>query len=729
MDSANPMKTRATGERWMLAGIALAAAALLGFAVAAESATHPDELEIPPLGEIQIPEYERIELGNGLVVYLLEERAFPMVEIRTLTRGGSAYDPAGEVGLADVMAQVMRTGGSERFPGDELDLAVESVGTELSMSAGEQLFTGRLSTLSDQLDDGLAILADVLRNPVFPEEKIAEVKQQEKTAIASRNDESIGILTREFAKLLFGADSPYGWHTEYATIAAIDADDLRAAHARFFHPDLTTIVAWGDFSTKEMRAALERHLGDWTRSGATLEAPPGVPEPRPAGLYYAEKTDVTQSTVAVGCIGIQQSDPIYPAAMVMQEILGGGFASRLFSEIRTRRGLAYATGTAVNAPLHRKGLTIGYVLTQADSTVTSLELLIAEIERMREEPITPEELARGKDAILNSFVFQFDSPGEVVLRNARYELFGYDADFLTRYQDAVTNVTADEVMAAAQAMFEPETWQILVVGNDDEFARPLSDVMPVQELDISIPKPEVAAAPIPDATPESLARGQEMVAAMIEAAGGADALDAVEAYTVTGSGTVSAQGMELQIGVVESYVFPDKRYTEQTVFGQKMIQVVDGTSGWMKGPQGIQDLPEEQAREALEDELTGGGLHFLRRAPELEIQALAPETIDGTAYDVLFVRSLGDKNVKLYVDPETHLVARSHHDGQHPMTQAPAAIQTTYGDYREVGGVLFPYETSMTVDGEPFMAFTVEEVTVNAEVDASVFTKPEGSGS
>lgn len=728
MEHANPIKTHSTSERWMLAALALAAAALLGFAVAAEGATRPEDLDIPPLGEIKIPDYERVELANGLVVYLLEERTFPMVEVRTLTRGGTAYDPASEVGLADIMAQVMRAGGSERYPGDQLDLAVESVGTEVSVTAGEQLITGSLSTLSDQLDDGLSILADVLRNPAFPQEKLDEVKQQERTAIASRNDESLGILIREFAKLIFGADSPYGWHTEYATIDAIDTDDLHAAHDRFFHPDLTTIVAWGDFSAKKMRTRLEQHFGDWKHSGITIESPPGVPEPRPAGLFYAEKTDVTQSTVAVGCIGIQQSDPVYPAAMVLQEVLGGGFASRLFSEIRTRRGLAYATGTVVRAPLSRKGITFGYVLTRADSTVTSLELLLDEIGRIRREPITAEELKRGKDSILNSFVFQFDSPGEVVLRNARYELFGYDTDFLTRYQEAVKTVTADDVLAAAQTMFQPDAWQILVVGYQEEFARPLSAIMPVQTLDLSIPRPEARAAQIPDATPESLARGQAIVSEVIEASGGADALTSIESFSVTGNGSVSAQGMNLQVGVAETEVLPDKRYSEQTVFGQKMVRVLDGpASGWMKSPQGVAAMSADDARDAWADELTSGGVHFLRRASELEIQALEPETIDGTTYDVIYVRSLEDKDLKIYVDSATHLVGRTAYRGSHPMTQAPADIVSTYGDYREAGGFLFAYETSMSVDGQPFLSFTASDVRVNGDVDMSIFEKPEGS--
>lgn len=727
MERANPTEPRTPTERWMLLALALAAAALLGVAVAAQGATHPDELEIPPLGDIRVPKSERMELANGLVIYVLEDRSFPMVEIRTLTRGGSAYDPAAEVGLADLTARVMRTGGSESYPGDALDLAVESVGTEIDMSAGEQLFTGSLSVLTDELDAGLAILADVLRRPAFPEEKIAEVKQQENTAIASRNDQPLNILLREFSTLIFGADSPYGWHTEYATIAAIDRADLRAVHARFFHPDLTTIVAWGDVSAKEMRTALERTLGDWKRSGTTLEAPPGVPAPSPAGLYYAEKTDVTQSTVAVGCIGIQQSDPLYPAGKVFESILGGGFGSRLFSEIRTRRGLAYATGALVRAPLHRKGLTVGYVFTQADSTVTSLELLLAEIERMRVEPVTGEELARGKDAILNSFVFEFDSPGQVVLRSARYELFGYDADFLSEYQKGVEAVTADDVMRAASTMFQPEEWQILVVGNDATFARPLSDIMPVTELDISIPEPGSDAAAAPDATPASLGRGQEIIASVVEAHGGRPALEAIESYTLTGSGTASAQGMKIQLDVKEVYVLPDKRYTEQSIFGQKMRQVLDGEAGWSIGPQGTTEMGAEEAAATWEDELTSGGIHFLLRAPELTLQALEPETIKGVAHDVVLVRDLGDKDLRLYIHPDTHMVTRADYRGKHPMTQTPADISTSYDDYRSVNGFMVPYATEMTIGGEPFLTFTVSSVAVNGDVDMSLFERPDGS--
>ncbi len=723
-------------DQRVVMGVATAGALVLGCAgghpsgardvaslTAGTDLVDPLSIPIPPLADIDVPEPRRFELDNGMIVFLLEDREFPMIEVRLLTAGGSAWDPRPIVGLAEMTAEVMRTGGTERFPGDELDLALENTGTTLNVSAGERTFVTSLSTLTENLDGGLDMLSDVVRHPSFPDEKIELAKSQERTAIASRNDEALDIAFRELATVVYGSDSPYGWHTEYATIAAIDAGAMAMMHETFFHPNTTMLVAWGDFQSDEMLGRIRETFGDWARSDIEVPDPPAVPTDAPAGLFHAEKPDVTNSVILIGDIGIRRDDPDYAAAMVLQEALGGGFSSRIFGEIRTRRGLAYSAGSAVQAPLSRPGIVAGYVMTQVDSTVTTLRLLVHEFERIRDAPITGDELDRAKDALLNAFVFQFESRGELALRRARFEFFGYPPDFLAGYQDAVAAVTAADVQRVAQRLLRPESWKILVVGPGEDFAEPLSAFAPVTPVDITIPPPP-ATASIPTPTSASRAAGRALLDAVIEAYGGSARIDGIRDVTQVSSGVARVQGMELQIGLKSVLDLAGRRlYNEQSVMGQVSKQIVVGDEGWMVSPMGSQDLPAEDAASQWTDELADGSVYLFQHAEEVDVQALDPADVDGATCDVLHVVSTGEDLVRFYIHPETRRIVHIVQQGKDPMTQAPAELSVDVVDWTVVDGVVFPTETNMFVNGEPFFSMTTSEIDVNAGVDDALFAR------
>ena len=366
------------------------------------------------------------------------------------------------------------------------------------------------------------------------------------------------------------------------------------------------------------------------------------------------------------------------------------------------------------------------MLTQADSTVTTLGLLTNELDKIRNEPPTEEEMRRAKDSLLNSFVFQFDSVGEVLMRMARFEMAGYPADFLDRYQDEVRAVTAADVQAAANRFYDPAERAVLVVGPAEQFAEPLSSVGEVTTIDISIPVPEVAIE-IPDATPESLAEGQARVAAVIEACGGQDALNGIKSLAFEGTGSVSVQGMDLQIGFKSIFASPDRVYSEQQVMGQTMSSVLTADAGWRNTPMGVQDLSADELTEAWQDEYTSGGPQFLMRAPELQLQSLGSRDVDGTTMHVVHVRDFEGLGLLLFINAETNLIDRTEYQGKHPMTQAPAKKTSVLGDYRDVGGVQIAHQIELLLDDESFLTATTTAATVNGDVDDALFQKSAGS--
>ena len=308
------------------------------------SAQDVSKIKFPKLNKIEVPDVEHITLDNGMRLYILEDNSFPVLNVSVRVNCGSYLEPEDKIGLADMCGTVMRTGGTSKWTGDEIDQKLEDVGGAVETSIG--LTSGRagVNILSDYTDLGLDILADVLRHPVFNEDKIELAKVQARSGISRRNDDVGTIARREYNKLIYGKDSPYASQEEYATINAITRDDLVAFHDTYFHPENIQMAIWGDFNKKELLAKINQYFGDWKKGTVTVPPLPQVNYQWRSKVYYVEKPDAKQSYIRMGHIGGMATDPDNADLIVMNSILGGGFGSRLMDAVRTKLGLAYSVG-------------------------------------------------------------------------------------------------------------------------------------------------------------------------------------------------------------------------------------------------------------------------------------------------------------------------------------------------------------------------------------------------
>ncbi|MBK8229875.1 MAG: insulinase family protein [Candidatus Eisenbacteria bacterium] len=679
----------------------------------------PRKMQIPELRTIQTPTPERYTLENGMTIYLLEDHDFPVVDGRALLRVGSIYEPADKVGLASVTGEVMRTGGSTRMAGDQLDLRLEGIGASVEIGIGDVQGNAGVSALSENAAEAFGILADLLRRPAFPEEKLELAKKQEKTDIASRNDDPQGVVFREAAKLVFGQEHPYARTTEYATINAITRQDLVDFHAKYFHPDRVALTVYGDFQSAEMKKILAAAFGDWPRSTEPLPPPPEVKPSDVAGTYLVAKEDMTNSGVVLIQEGIRMDHPDYPALQVMNEVLGGGFSSRLFNEIRTKRGLAYATGSSIGAGMHHPRTLVAYAMTQADSTVRTLGYVKREVEKIRTAPVTPQELQMAKDGILNSLVFDFSSKGAVLNRMAEYEYYGYPSDFLQTYQKAVQGVTAAQVQDAAARVIRPGLGT-LVVGNPEKFGHELAALGDVQTIDIAIPEEE---APIPPAVEADWKRGRELLAAAAKATG-LTALNSLKDLSFEISGALTVQGQEIPVGFKSVRLFPDFEREEQKLPFGTVTLAVAGEESWMNSPQGTQDLSPEQLADKRR-EWSREYFGFLREHATLKAQALRqPGEVNGAPADVVYIHSDAVRGWKLYLDPKTHLIAKMEYKDRHPVDGGPATAEEYYTDWKPVSGLQWPHTRKIFLNGDLFGTMTTTSVQLNTGVDRSAFARP-----
>jgi zinc protease len=579
---------------------ALALGLALSVTTPAAAQKHYKELVYPPLRELVVPDVKRVDLPNGLALYLLEDRSLPKVEGVMLIRTGSRFEPGEKVGLASILGQVIRTGGSTSRSGEEVDRLLENAGAAVETQIGTSSGSASVFALEEDLPLVLEILADLVRNPALPEDKIELAKVQERTSIARRNDDVSEIAGREFAKLLYGADSPYAAVAEYSTIEAVTREDLAAFHRAYFQPNRVLLGLWGDFDSEEVRGLVERHFGSWANGTAPSAPAPHVDAAKARTIAFVEKDDVNQTQIRIGHLGGRIDDPDYFAMSVVAEILGGGFSSRLFQTIRTQRGLAYHASARWAAAYDYPGSFVAASSTKSESTVETIRGIVEEIERIHREPVTEEELRLAKDGILNSFVFNFDGKGEIVGRLMTYDYYGYPRDFLQTYQKSVERVTVEDVHRAAAKHLHPEDLVVLAVGRDDDFDAPLSTLGEVRAIDVTIPPPSRAEAPSAGAGDSAL--GGELLKRFAATSG-----QEIQGFRLEGESEIETPQGKLPARFQVDFQAPD-RYRESTVlpFGE-VVTVLAGDDAWATTPRGTSDLNPDQKRRARE----GLNRHYL----------------------------------------------------------------------------------------------------------------------
>ena len=479
--------------RGLLLGVVLTAAPA---GAQAPEALFWRDVPIPPLRPLEVPTPEVYTLPNGLRVLLLEDRSLPKVEATLLVRTGEIWEPADKLGVAAITGRVMRSGGTTTRSGDVINELLEAQGASVETVIERDRASASMFALAEDFELALGVLADVVRNPAFPEDEIALAKVQEHTAIARRNDQVDEIARREFRTVLFGADSPYGRHPEHATVDAVTRADVVAFHRQAFWPGNAILGVVGDFDVGRAKALVERELGGWQGSGERL-AMPAVGQRHQAAVFVVDKPDVAQTQFRFGHVAGRRDAADYFALEVWSEIFGGGtFSSRLVKEVRTRLGLAYSVFGYWLAEYERDGVFLVVGGTKNESTAQALRACLDELRQGLEQPPTEEELSLAKESILNAFVFRFDTRAKIVAQLMEYAYHGYPLDYLQRYREGIAAVTAEDVQQAARRNVRPDRLVFLVAGDADAFRQAVAGLGlgPIETVDVAIP-PQAASPP------------------------------------------------------------------------------------------------------------------------------------------------------------------------------------------------------------------------------------------
>jgi zinc protease len=704
---------------------ALAAATLVTSATRAAvdpKTFDPRSLPTPPLGRIPAVTPERVQFANGAVVYLLEDHALPTVRGIAYFPSSPTLVPSDRVGLAGLTGQVMRNGGSAAHSGDGIDDRLAAIGASLSTSVGGTQASTGFRCLSENTAEVVGLWAELTRRPAFPDDKIELAKVALRQSIASRNDEMMSMLMRVAGQAVYGKDSPWARQPEYATVEPIAASDCRTLHAAVFVPERMVLAVYGDFKSADMKKLLAATWGDWTRSTTAKPVLPPKPTSVKPHLYYAPKEDVTQSGVIVAQPGSLASDPDYAALQVLEQGLGGGFASRMFSYIRTARGLAYATGANAGSGFDTPGVMLAYSLTKSESTMVALQLVRDQLRAVTQGPLNAQEMATAKQATQNSYVFNFEDPSQSLFRAAYYESIGYPADFLQRYQKSLDAVTADDVLAAAKRKITPDAQVAILVGRVKDFDAPLASAgLPVDTIDIRIPPPPSKMGKV-TVSADSRAKARGWLEAAVKAAGGAAAWQNIKSMTSAADVTLSLQGQSISMNMEQTQAFPYRQVVTQKLPFGEVKQGFDGKNGWVSAMGQLQDNPK--AAEEAKQEYTSSIFNVFANPGTIDLVALdAPETIEGVEYRAAALQGSTKQDHVLLFSADGKLAGEAYQDKGNAQ-MGPARVVELRSDWRALEAVQYPYNVRLLRDGKPFMEAKVTAIKLNPAVTDDMFAKP-----
>ena len=470
--------------------------------------------------ESPFPKVLRATLANGLSIAAVEAHALPIVQLRVSIRAGIGY--GGVPGAAEITAQLLKDGGTRTMTSAKLLDKIETLGTSLSVSVDLDGTTLAMGVTKDQLAEGLAILAEIVQTPRFDENELKKLKDRETDdAEESARADGTWAATRVLFRQLYPASSPYASaELTPPEIAKITGAVVRDFHKRFYVPKNVEVVVVGDVAAAEATTAVERGFGAWRGGEAPkVEFPAAQPLAPPAKaasaassrrVIVAHRPKSVQSDVFVVTLAPERSSAEWPALRVASQVLGGGPASRLFSDVREQRSLAYTTRASILELAHGAQPLLAYAGTQTPKTGLAVQGLLENLDKIGSQPITTPEVESARRLLSDIFAIRMETVGSVADMLVTQRELGLPDGYWDAYRAEVRGTDAARASAEAAKIFgasggAPRSSLVIVSGDADVIAAPLSHFGDVSVVDPEQGFRETRSLPMNAAAPLEIA--------------------------------------------------------------------------------------------------------------------------------------------------------------------------------------------------------------------------------
>lgn len=419
----------------------------------------------PETLRVKLPRPQEGELSNGLRVYLLEDRSLPTFYMNFVIEGGGLADPPDQRGLAMVTASLLREGTKERTSreiAEQLATLGASLGASASPASGES--TVQVSGLSENLDAALAIVADVIRNPVFPQTELDKFKGRFAAQLQYQRSLPGFVAQEQFLSAVYGEHPASLIVPPEDAIAAMTSADLAKYHQATYNASNTFVLVHGDVGLKDLIAKLERAFGSWVKGDAPSAATEQIKAPERARVFIIDRPASVQTSLRVGSLGIERASDDYFAMLVMNHILGGGPASRLFTNLREDKGYTYGVFSTFSGSTF-PGIVFTSTDVRTEVTADAMQELMRELRRIAEEPVSKQELDNAQRALVGRFALSLDSPASLIANLATQKIYGFADDYWDTYPQHVESITPKDIQRVAKKYLAADRLQIVAVGD------------------------------------------------------------------------------------------------------------------------------------------------------------------------------------------------------------------------------------------------------------------------
>ncbi|HKQ51951.1 MAG TPA: pitrilysin family protein, partial [Pyrinomonadaceae bacterium] len=477
----------------------LAAAALAGLALVVAPAAQAQQPQTGPSGQsvkgaeikgkapvskeilkVNLPKAQEATLSNGLRVVLLENHRVPTFTMQMVFLSGGLSDPADQHGLAQFTAALLREGTATRTSKD-ISEQIDTLGATLTANSGLSSFTTNVTSagLVENLDETLAIFADVIRNPKFPAEEVEKFKARLVQQLQFQRSIPQFLAAERFQRAVYG-EHPAGLIVPpVEAIKRTISADLAKFHSTYYRPNNAMLAIVGDVTLKEIMPKLEKAFGDWQKADVPQTTIPAAPEQGAMKIQLIDRPGSVQTVLQLGNLGIERTNEDYFAVLVMNQILGAGPASRLFLNLREDKGYTYGAYSNFGGSKFR-GTVVSSSEVRTEVTAGAMEQFMYELKRLREEKVSPAELENAKRAIIGSFALSLEQPNSLLQNIVTQKLYDLPANYWDTYPQMVSNITADDVQRAAQRYVNLSNLQIVAVGDASKAREILAKYGPVE---------------------------------------------------------------------------------------------------------------------------------------------------------------------------------------------------------------------------------------------------------
>jgi len=661
-----------------------------------------------PAPVIKIDDPVTYKLANGITVLVVENHKVPKVNADYFIDAGPITE-GNKAGVMELMGGMLSEGTAKRSKA-AFDEAVDRMGANVGLSSGG----GSASALTRYFDSAFMLMAEGLQLPKFTQASFEKLKQQKLTAMKAEEKSAKAIAARVTNALLYGANNPKGEFETEQTVSGLTLADINAVYKKYITPSRGYLTFVGDIKPEQAKALAEKAFGNWKGTPLTLEKTPDAKNPATTEINLVDVPNAVQSEIRVtNLVTLPLSSPDYFAALLANEILGGGSTGYLFMNLREKHGFTYGAYSGIGSGRFQSAFTASASVRNAktDSAITEF---LHEIKRISAEPVTNEQLQAAKAVYNGSFALGLEDPSRIASFARNIIINNLPKDFYRTYLQKMNAVTPADVQRAATKYFNYNSARIVVASKAADVQKSLQQLgMPVKMYD-AYAKPVTASAAANTANVDA----KTLISNYIKAIGGTDALAQVKSVSATGS--MSIQGMQLTYN--QKQMMPNKQLVTVEMNGNVMSKnVFTGTTGYQQQMGNKTDMDAEELAESKMQTSIFEQEDYIKN-PDIKLQVVGTEKVNGAdAYKVKITLPTG-KVMNEYYDVNSKLLLKR----ESTRTAMGQTVNTSseFSDYKKAGNILLPYKMSISVAaGEQNQAFDVvfSDYKINEGVSESDF--------